>query len=161
MNVNDNIKVDPAYDRGKNDLFSVIGQSPRTLFIFFYENNKRFKMISEEDQLKCFEANLLYLNKTFNWTFGSFLSVLITDQIIMRKFYPQIRIPFFRLPLNIMKYVGIPILSFGICNYFFLTEVDNTFENMTRKYNFNYSDFCKVMEDHKEELTNELSKRKT
>jgi hypothetical protein len=144
----------------KVDLYTLIGIDSQTLFNFFFENNNYFHMISKEDEELLLQKNLVYLNRSCNYTIGSFFGVLFVDQIIMRKFFPTFRIPSFRLGVNLCKYVGVPLLGYKFSEVFHMREVTDVFEEMQRKYSFNYADYNKVMDSYGRDLYENAYKNK-
>lgn len=153
------INTENDFQKFKVDLYSVIGLNSQTLFNFFFENNNYFHMISQEDQNSLIEKNFLYLNRTCNYTIGAFFGVLIVDKIVMKKFLPNFRIPGFRLPINIFKYLGIPLLAYKFSELYLMREVNNSFEELQKKYSFNYEDYNKVMDSHGRELHSQAYKK--
>lgn len=56
-------------------------------------------------------------NKEANAFFGTFLGVLITDQLILRLVAPNFRISRLRSLVLLCKYVLMPCIGFTICKY--------------------------------------------
>lgn len=135
------------YNSFKADVYTLVGQHPRNLFNFFYENNDIFEQISHEDMLELIRMHQLYLQRGNLAFWGGFTGVLFLDQIVFRFALPQIRFPFKRgrIALNLLKYIGTPLISYKICDTYFQKDVDEIFTQKTQKYNFNYEDFERVM----------------
>lgn len=153
------INTENDFQKFKVDLYSVISLNSQTLFNFFFENNNYFHMISQEDEKVLIEKNLFYLNRSCNYTLGSFLGVIFVDKIVMKKFFPNFRIPAFRLPVNIFKYLGIPLLAYKFSEVYRMKEVNNTFEELQKKYSFNYEDYNKVMDTYGKDLYSQVYKK--
>ncbi len=152
MNTGDNsqvteiLKKDPQFENFRNYYFDVVGQNRSSLFNFFLENNDIFQSISKEDENALQESYMTYANRTFNWTMGSLAGVLFVDKVVMRYALPNFRINSFRGVLWVAKYVGVPLLSFGLCKYYFCNDVEKTFQEAVEKYNFNFEDYNKAMD---------------
>ena len=138
-------KKDPQFESFKNNYFDEVGQNKGTLFNFFLENNHVLRFISPEDEDKLVNAYQLYLNRTFNWTAGSFLGVLLTDQVVFRYAFPNFRISSFRGPLFLMKYIGVPFLAFGFAREFMCKDINQVYQEASEKYNFRYEDYQRAM----------------
>ncbi len=133
------------FEQYKSDLYQTFGQTPMTLFKFFYENNEIFQQINDEDMNELHRMHLNYIIRGNSYVFGSFLSVLLIDQVFFRLALPKFRINRLRLPLNIAKYIGIPLLAWKFFDVYRGKDIEKTFEENMQKYNFNYEDYNRVM----------------
>jgi len=140
------VKRDPQFESFKSHYFDIVGQSRSSLFNFFLENNDIFQAISKEDELNLDAQYLKYSNRTFNWTFGSLIGVLFFDKVVLRYAAPNFRIKSFRSLVWMGKYIAVPLLSFGVCKYYFCSDIENAFKDAVDKYNFNYDDYSQAMD---------------
>jgi len=140
------VKQDPNFDSFRTGHYNEIAENPSTLFNFFYNNNDIFGFISPEDEKTLDEYSLKYVNRTFYATFGSMAAVAFIDKVVMRYAFPNFRIKSFRAPIFLMKYIGIPFLSFGLCKEYFCQDIDDAFRETAEKYNFNFDDYNKAMD---------------
>ena len=137
------------FEAFKSQIYQTYGEDPMNFFKFFYENNDIFNTIQEEDMQQLKEKHVEYEIKTTSALYGTLLTVLFVDQIILRFAFPRFNKPF-RLnaktvSLNLLKYVGIPLVGWRVCEKTCLLDVDKTFNDQRQKYNFNYEDFNRSM----------------
>lgn len=133
------------FEQYKLSCYESYGTHPRNLFNFFYENNDIFGQIAEEDMNELLKVNFLFEKRRATYMYGSFVSVLLLDQVAFRLLFPSFRIPRFRFLLNIFKYIGVPFLADKYCHLYRTQDVDNVFEQKREKYNFNFEDYTRVM----------------
>ena len=132
------------FEQYKSELYQTFGQTPMTLFKFFFENNEIFNQIKDEDMNELRRMHMIYIIRGNSYLYGSFLSVFLIDQVFFRLVFPKFRINRFRFPLNIAKYIGIPLIAWRYCDLCQLTDVEKAFEENMEKYNFNYEDYNRV-----------------
>ena len=134
------------YNAFKSDVYTLVGQHPRNLFVFFYENNDIFNQISEDDMKELIAMNKLYVMRGISAFYGTMGGVFFLDQIFFRFLLPY-RFPFKsgRFAFALFKYLGVPLISYKICDTYYQKDVDSVFNEKTQKYNFNYEDFERVM----------------
>ena len=145
-NVTAALKRDPQFENFRNYFFDEIGQNRTTLFNFFFENNDIFHTINPEDEAFLQYQYLRYANRTFNYTFGTLAGVLFVDKVVMRYGFPNFKIKHFRPLIWVGKYIGAPLLGYGICKYYCCRDIEKTFKDAVDKYNFGYEDYTKAMD---------------
>ena len=91
------------FEQYKSELYQTFGQTPMTLFKFFFENNEIFNQIKDEDMNELRRMHMIYIIRGNSYLYGSFLSVFLIDQVFFRLVFPKFRINRFRFPLNIAK----------------------------------------------------------
>ena len=87
------LKVNRSFANFRAMHFEEIAQNRSTLFNFFFENNDIFRLINEEDETLLRNNYFRYMDRTSNYTIGSFFSVLFIDQVALRFALPNFRIP--------------------------------------------------------------------
>lgn len=139
-------KRDPQFEQFRNYYFDEVGYNKSALFNFFFENNDIFKMITPEDEDILSANYFTYLNRTFNWSFGSLAGVLFVDQVVFRYAFPNYRIKSFRTPLFFAKYICVPLLAFGVAKNYYCKDVDDCFLDISSKYNFGFEEYQQAMD---------------
>lgn len=140
------LKVNPSFDNFRAMHFEEIAQNRSTLFNFFFENNDIFRLINEEDETLLRNNYFRYMDRTSNYTIGSFFSVLFIDQVALRFALPNFRIPYLRPLVFLGKYLGVPLLTFKYCQSYLCKDIDETFQTVAKKYNFSYEDYNSVID---------------
>ena len=140
------LKANPSFDNFRAMHFEEIAQNRSSLFNFFFENNDIFRLINEEDENLLRHNYFKYMDRTSNYTIGSFFTVLFIDQVALRFAMPSFRIPYLRPLVFLGKYLGVPLLTFKYCKNSLCKDIDETFQEIANKYNFSYADYNNVID---------------
>ncbi|CAD8163139.1 unnamed protein product [Paramecium octaurelia] len=131
------------FEEFRQDYFDVIADDRAKLFNFFFEYNRQFGFINQDDYLQCTAAYLNYRARTSLALFGSPLVVFIANKTVFRNFQ---RIPVFRPAVFSFKYLGIPLLSFYITGKYFCQDTEKLFYEMAEKYQFGFYQYNQAMD---------------
>ncbi|CAK85810.1 unnamed protein product (macronuclear) [Paramecium tetraurelia] len=109
------------------------------VFKYFYQYNNCFGLISQEDVQDCQQAEFLEKARTYSAFLSMSCLMLTLDRTLFRR-------SSFKPTKFLFQYGVLPMMSFQITKNYFCRDVEQTFHDMTEKYQFGVEQYHQGME---------------
>lgn len=120
----------PNFQKFRSSGFETIAENKAELFNYFFEKNHFLGLIDDGDMLFLTYKLSQMSDRLAAALGGTFLSIGLIDKFVLDKFYPNLRFKSFRFPINLFKFIGLPIVSTMLVRDYLCEDIDDAFHEI-------------------------------